>query len=104
MSFRQLFDFVKNHPEFVFNRDPTLELSVQDLRECCISFESPRSKRQRPPVKPTSFRVIQASENVCTQMNAMFATSISALKTSNASTNVIFTAGKKLMEKYGKHV
>ena len=36
-------------------------------------------------------------------MNPMFATCVSALKTLNASTNINFTAGKKLMKKYKKH-
>ena len=68
------------------------------------SLKTAKTSRQTHTIWLRSFRVIQASKNVCTQMNAMFATCVSALKTSNASTNVIFTAGKKLMEKYGKHV
>ena len=68
------------------------------------SLKTAKTSRQTHTMWLRSFRVIQASENVFTQMNAMFATCVLALKTSNASINVICTAGKKLMEKYGKHV
>ena len=43
------------YSRYLYSRYSTLELSVRNLRECCISFESPRSKWQRPPVKPTRF-------------------------------------------------
>ena len=69
-----------------------------------FSLKTTETSRQTHTIWLRSFHVIQANENVYTQMNAMLATCISALKTSNTSTNVIFTAVKKLMEKYGKHV
>ena len=109
ISFRQLYDFVKNHPEFVFNRDiPTHHVYTKFARMLYIfrkpSLKTAKTSRQTHTIWLRSFRVIQASENVCTQMNGMFATCVSALKTSNASTNVMFTASKKLMEKYVKNV
>ena len=43
------------YSRYLYSTYSTLELSVRNLRECCISFKSPCSKWQRPPVKPTRF-------------------------------------------------